>query len=284
MARILVGVDGTERGVKAIEWAALRARRTSSQVTLLTAVALDSAKAFGAEVESIRETVENKLRDIAQKISEDFENIEVDWIVHDEGILEALADVSESYDMVVLGARQNAKISEMLGGTKGLKLSITASVPTVVIPETWDYKDQGSGIVVGIGPDDSDEGAIAFAVKEALALNQPLELVSAWGLPAGISRTAESLGGGLGPVGEQFQLKINAHIDSLKAAYPDLVVTGKTIEGSSPTKVLITYGAKRKLLVLGTHGRSALGRAVFGSVTHNVLLSPNVPTVVVPKP
>ena len=27
-----------------------------------------------------------------------------------------------------------------------------------------------------------------------------------------------------------------------------------------------------------------LGRAIFGSVTHDVLLSPNIPTVVVPKP
>ena len=284
MSKILVGVDGTARGNRAVEWAARRALRTSSKLTLLTAVGLDSAKAFGANTDAIRETVEAALSSLRDKVVEQCKGLEVDWIIHDDGILEALVDASEGYDMVVLGSHQNAKIGEMLTGTKGLRLSISASVPTVVVPESWDYNDQGNGIVVGVGPDDFDEGAISFGVNEALATGQFLELVSAWGLPAGLSRPAEAMGGGLGPVGEQFQRKIDAHIDRIKAEHPDLEVSGRTIEGSSPSKVLIAHGGKRRLLVMGTHARSALGRAIFGSVTHDVLLNPNIPTVVVPKP
>lgn len=144
--------------------------------------------------------------------------------------------------------------------------------------------DQGNGIVVGVGPDDFDEGAISFGVSEALATKQKLELISAWGLPAGISRTAEVMGGGLEPVGDQFQRKLDEYVSAIKAKHPTLEISGKTIEGPSPSRVLIAHGGKRRLLVLGTHARSALGRAVFGSVTHDVLLSPNIPTVVVPKP
>jgi nucleotide-binding universal stress UspA family protein len=36
--------------------------------------------------------------------------------------------------------------------------------------------------------------------------------------------------------------------------------------------------------VLGTHSRTVLGRALFGSVTHGVLLELDTPTVVVPQP
>ena len=284
MTKILVGVDGTARGDRAVEWAARRAHRTSSQLTLITAVGLDSAKAFGADTDAVRDTVEAALKGLAEKIVQECEGVQVDWLIHDEGILEALADASEGYDMVVLGSHHNAKIGEMLGGTKGLRLSITASVPTVVVPESWSFDDQGRGIVVGVGPDDFDEGAISFGVREAIATGETLELVSAWGLPAGLSRPAEAMGGGLGPVGDQFQAKIDAHIERIKAEHPELEVSGRTIEGSSPSKVLIAHGGKRRLLVMGTHARSAFGCAIFGSVTHDVLLSPNIPTVVVPKP
>lgn len=284
MTKILVGVDGTARGDKAVEWAARRAQRTSAQLTLITAVGLDSAKAFGADTEAVHDAVAGALGKIAEKISRECEGVQVDWLIHDDGILEALVDASEGYDMVVLGSHQNAKIGEMLGGTKGLRLSITASVPTVVVPETWDFDDQGNGIVVGVGPDDFDEGAISFGVKEAIATGESLELVSAWGLPAGLSRPAEAMGGGLGPVGDQFQRKIDAHVETIRGEHPELQVSGRTIEGPSPSKVLIAHGGKRRLLVMGTHARSAFGRAIFGSVTHDVLLSPNIPTVVVPKP
>lgn len=284
MTKILVGVDGTVRGDKAVEWAARRAQRTSSQLTLITAVGLDAAKAFGADTEAVRDTVEEALKALARKITDECDGVKVEWLIHDEGILEALADAADGFDMVVLGSRHNARIGEMISGTKGLRLSITASVPTVVVPEVWDSGDQGSGIVVGVGPDDFDEGAISFAVKEALATGESLELVSAWGLPAGLSRPAEAMGGGLGPVGDQFQRKIDAHIESIKAEHPELEVSGRTIEGPSPSKVLIAHGGKRRLLVMGTHARSAFGRAIFGSVTHDVLLNPNIPTVVVPKP
>lgn len=37
------------------------------------------------------------------------------------------------------------------------------------------------------------------------------------------------------------------------------------------------------MFVLGTHSRDALGRALFGSVTHGVLLNLSAPTAVVPQ-
>ena len=69
----------------------------------------------------------------------------------------------------------------------------------------------------------------------------------------------------------------------LKEEYPSLQVTGEAVEGSAPSRVLVDCSKECRTLVLGTHSRKALGRAVFGSVTHSVLLNLQTPTVVVPK-
>ena len=89
--------------------------------------------------------------------------------------------------------------------------------------------------------------------------------------------------GGVGPVGEQFQQNLDQLAAELKEANPELDVVAHAVEGSSPTRAILEYARDSKLLVLGTHSRSALGRTLFGSVTHSVLLNLCVPTVIVPK-
>lgn len=66
-------------------------------------------------------------------------------------------------------------------------------IPTVVVPCDWDVTCAGkSGVVVGVGPDNVSDAAVAFGVGEAIDSAQPLELVSAWGIPAWMSRPAEA--------------------------------------------------------------------------------------------
>ena len=170
-----------------------------------------------------------------------------------------------------------------MSGAKGLRVSVLADVPTVVVPCDWDSDAGAQGIVVGVGPDDSSSGAVAFGVREALKTGEPLELVSAWGLPAFLSKPAEAMGGGLGPVGDQFQARLDAIVAAVSQEHPGLSIVGKAVEGPSPSRTLVDYAARARLLVLGTHARSTIGRTVFGSVTHSVLLNLRVPTVIVPQ-
>ena len=103
-------------------------------------------------------------------------------------------------------------------GAKGLRVSVSTSVPTVVVPADWDAQQQGTGIVVGVGPDEAVSArAIDFAARVAVATQQPLELISAWGVPAWLERTAESMGGGLAPVGEQRQIELDCQLGRLAA-------------------------------------------------------------------
>lgn len=192
-------------------------------------------------------------------------------------------DIADDNDIVALGTHHGRSIGQTIGGATGLRVSISAKVPTVVIPVDWDAENRGAGIVVAISADDSSENAVAFGVDYALAHQVPLKLISAWGLPAYLARPAEVMGGELYRVGETFQAQLDARVAALKSLYPELDVTGKAVEGPSPTRVLLESSKDAELLVMGTHSRTALGRTVFGSVTHSVLLNLTIPTAVVPQ-
>ncbi|MDO5335734.1 MAG: universal stress protein, partial [Coriobacteriia bacterium] len=186
------------------------------------------------------------------------------------------------HDLRVVGSHHVFGAGRTFGIATGLWLSVSSPVPRVVVPTDWRPENAGRGIAVGIGPDESAANAIAFGVQRALALGEPLKLISGWGLPAFLSRPAEMMGGGIAPVGEQFQNTLNEIVSNLKAANPDLVVSGKAEESTSPARAILESSRHSNMLVLGTHSYGTFGRALFGSTTNSVLGNLLVPTVIVP--
>lgn len=224
---ILVGIDGSERGKKALKWAARLANREGAHLTLLAVI----------------DPASNEL----------------------------------------VGSHHGASVAERVWGAKGLRVSVSASVPTVVVPADWDPYNEAKGIVVGVGPQDEvSDKAVELGVHLAKVLEEPLELISSWGIPTLLSRSAEFMGGGLAPVGESFQRNLDARVAAIRAAEPALEVEGHSIEAPSPTQALMQRSKDCRVLLLGTHARSAVSRALFGSTTCGVLAHLQVPTAVVP--
>ena len=85
------------------------------------------------------------------------------------------------------------------------------------------------------------------------------------------------------PRRRQRQIELDCQLGRLAFEYPALQVTGRTVEDSSPSRALIEAGKEASMLVMGTNSRNVLGRTLFGSVTHSVLLNLKVPTIIVPQ-
>lgn len=284
MGSILVGIDGSDRGRRALDWAVRFARVVGCDVHMLAVIDEAIANKAGVGVETITDTVTAVLEKKRQAALESYPDMRIQASVSVGDIVGVLADSAAMHDLIVLGSHHGHTIGETISGAKGLRVSVSTSVPTVVVPADWDAKQQGTGIVVGVGPDEAvSVRAIDFAARAAVATQQPLELVSVWGVPAWLERTAESMGGGLAPVGEQRQIELDRQIGRLAFEYPALQVTGRTVEDSSPSRALIEAGREASMLVMGTNSRNALGRTLFGSVTHSVLLNLKVPTIIVPQ-
>lgn len=267
---ILVGIDGSERGKKALKWAARLANREGAHLTLLAVIDPASNELVGSDHRVLREAVENVLGEAQEFVRGDYPELAMDASYVSGDIVEALVGAAESHDMIVMGSHHGASVAERVWGAKGLRVSVSASVPTVVVPADWDPYNEAKGIVVGVGPQDEvSDKAVELGVYLAKVLEEPLELISSWGI-------------GLAPVGESFQRNLDARVAAIRAAEPALEVEGHSIEAPSPTQALMQRSKDCRVLLLGTHARSAVSRALFGSTTCGVLAHLQVPTAVVP--
>ncbi len=284
MESILVGIDGSERGEKALRWAAHLANREGASLALLAVIDPASDRMAKSDSKLLREAVDHVLGEAQKLVNDAYPELRVEASYVKDDIVEALVNAAENHDMIVMGSHHGrASVAEKVWGAKGLRVSVSASVPTVVVPVDWDPGKEARGIVVGVGPDDAvGDGAVALGVHLAESLDQPLKLVSAWGIPTLLSKSAEFMGGGLAPVGEQFQRNLDVRVASINESNPEVKVEGHSINGPSPTQVLMEQAKDCRVLVLGTHARSAVSRALFGSTTCGVLNHLTVPTVVVP--
>lgn len=281
--KILVGIDGTERGERALEWAARYGAREGAELTLVAVVDPAAARAYGIDKQTGDAAIEGVLQEAKGRVLAKYPATEVDTMISVGKVVDCLVDAAEGCDMIVMGSHHGASVGETVGGAKGLRVSVSVGIPTAIIPCDWEQGSSNHRIVVGVGPDESSINAIKFAVREAITDGEQLDLVSGWGLPAILTKPAEAMGGGLDPVGEQYQRNLEQLAAELRAENEELDVVAHAVEGSSPTRAILNYAKDSKLLVLGTHSRSTLGRTLFGSVTHSVLLNLCVPTVIVPQ-
>lgn len=282
MTRYLVGIDGSLRGKRAADWAAYQAQRTGGIIMLMTVVDPVSAAGLGFDSETFSRAAQESLDDVKEYLEVKYPGLITATKVVVGTLIESLVDEAADHDLLVVGSHHGFGAGRTFGNATGLRLSVSSPVPTVVVPTDWRPENAGRGIAVGIGPDESAANAIAFGVQRALAMGEPLKLISGWGLPAFLSRPAEMMGGGIAPVGEQFQNTLNEIVSNLKAANPDLVVSGKAEESTSPARAILESSRHSNMLVLGTHSYGTFGRALFGSTTNSVLGNLLVPTVIVP--
>lgn len=283
MTSILVCIDGSTSCAGALEWAACRAERTSANLALLTVVDPAAIRQAGANEHMAQSAAQRVLSEESLAVEKRHPHLHVSALTVEGRAVDAISDASAHHSLVVLGTHHGSNLSAALGAATGLRVSVSSPVPTAVIPANWNAESAGYGIMVGIDPDGASGRALDFAVEEARATGQPLDLVSVWGLPPLLSKPAEAMGGGLAPIGEQWQHDLGEQAELLQDRYSDLHVSGHALESSSPASGLVEHSAGCSLLVLGTHSRNALGRTLFGSVTHGVLMGASIPTIIVPQ-
>ena len=149
MGSILVGIDGSDRGRRALDWAVRFARVVGYDVHMLAVIdeAIDNKAGVG--VETITDTVTAALEKKRQAALESYPDMRIQASVSVGDIVGVLADSAAMHDLIVLGSHHGHTIGETISGAKGLRVSVSTSVPTVVVPADGDAKQQGTGTAVG---------------------------------------------------------------------------------------------------------------------------------------
>ena len=129
-------------------------------------------------------------------------------------------------------------------------------------------------VVVGVDRSAASDAAVAWAAAEAVRRSGRLVLVRAEGLvdlPLPAAQWDEE------------ERSLTALAASVRDAHQLLEdVTSELVVGAAGP-VLVTRAADADLLVVGSHGRGAVSRAVLGSVSAHCAVHAPVPTVVVPR-
>ena len=104
MKKILVGIDGSARGARALHWAARRASREGANLELLSVVDSRKVKEAGASIEDVQEAVEANLDKARNFVAKRYSNVQVEMRIAEGEVVENIVDASVGCDLIVLGS------------------------------------------------------------------------------------------------------------------------------------------------------------------------------------
>jgi nucleotide-binding universal stress UspA family protein len=286
---VVVGLDRSDQGRAAVEWAAARAVRRHRPLRVV--------HAFEPSQYAVRSTVgwrpdlHGVLRNSAQRLVEEttevlamvYPDLDVQPRLEPGSAVEMLVEESEHADMVVVGSRGSGGFADLVIGSTTLHVASQARCPVVAVPWPPDGEAPRHGVVVGVDGSELSESAIEFAVQVASEMGEPLVALHAWTDPA-------RLGPGVmlplvydpAIVADEEGLVLAESMAGWAEKFPDVRIENKVARGHA-VHALVTEARHAQLLVVGSRGRGSV-RSLIGSVSHGVLHHATGPVAVVHEP
>jgi nucleotide-binding universal stress UspA family protein len=286
---VIVGVDGSEESLRAVEWAALEARRRGSPLRIVSAPAavprMHAYHASPAEIAAaLRGISARALAAAITRAEEVAPGLPVDTGLLTGPAAVAVADCGSDASMLVVGARGAGGFAAMMLGSVSRYVATWAPCPVVVVREETTAVHRE--IAVGIRDPEDVTGTLPFAFEQAARRGADLVAVHTWyWLPA--PSHASGPAGALRPpdpaqIATQADRHLAAALEQWRGKYPDVRVRQDVIRGH-PARVLSSYSARADLVVIGRHGHPAGPGPGIGSIQHAVLDHAHGPVAVVPS-
>ncbi|GAB2838913.1 universal stress protein [Actinocorallia aurea] len=280
---VVAGVDGSEPGYAAVEWAAAEAARRHLPLRLVFAVTprlLEHTSAPGAETvrQEIRDGCLQALRRGADRAAATARSVAVDTELIAGGAAAALVAEGERAELLVVGGRGHGELAGLLLGSVTGQVAAHAPCPVAVVRHA--EPPTHNEVVVGVDTAESARDALEFAFAEASARGARLRAVHAWTHPPGTGH------GEMQPVvfdpelvAEEEGLVLAEALAGWTGRYPDVEVTPEVVRGRA-VRALAGASAKADVLVVGSRGRGGFPGLVLGSVGRAMLHHAHCPVVV----
>ena len=284
---VVVGVDGSEESLRAVEWGAREAQRHQAPMRIVSAVAmLPRMRAHHGSTETVADALQEEsaraVTEAAARAGEVAPDLFVDADLLSGPPATAITDSGSGALMLVVGARGVGTFAALLLGSVSRYAATHAPCPVIVVREETSA-DRGE-IAVGIGSPDDADSILTFAFEEAALRDATLVAVHSWHrFPAALGGSA---GDGSGHSAHREQAAAEASVilaealGGLREKYPSVPVRQEVLR-DHPAKALAGYSAHADLVVIGRCGAGGPGHAV-GAVRHGLLSHAHGPVAVVP--
>ncbi|MGP4016595.1 universal stress protein [Saccharopolyspora sp. 5N708] len=274
---IVAGFDLSDGSRRAVRWAAREASARRRPLLLVHVLAWPFEEHASIRMpgeDGLREPLQQALRRELDALVTSCREIDAELEVRSYlpygDPVEVLGEQAAEADLLVLGGPRIEEQLGVLGSTSAELLTRRSGAPVVVV--RGDRDEPGSGpVVVGVDGSPTSRLAIGFAYDfasrhrwELVAVHawsdlplDPFARVQQWELPWSEVRddAAETLSESLAGWGEK---------------YPDVEVR-RAVTPERPAQALFREAQEAGLLVVGSHGRGRIRRALLGSVSHAVV-------------
>lgn len=283
--RVVVGVDGSDTSVIAVQWAANEARLRGCGLTLVASISPPvSAAGFGPAyppaldlIGTLQTQAQSMLDDVAATVSD----VDVMTRVEVGSPSGVLIQASEQADLVVLGSRGRGGFKGLLLGSVGAQVASHTECPSVIIRSA--PRTDARHVVVGIDESPAAQAAVAFAFDFADRHSCEVIAVHAWDIPAYDLLVVPNapVPVPLADVADD-EIRLAAEVlAGFRTDYPNVRVQERLVR-SAPVDALLNAATDAALIVVGTRGHGPAVGALLGSVSNGVLHQAKVPVAVVP--
>ncbi|HTJ37837.1 MAG TPA: universal stress protein [Dactylosporangium sp.] len=265
---VVVGVDGSPEGQRAVEWAAKDALHRQKALRIVHAYVWPTmyapiASHVAAPYESgMQEAAAEILKEAEERARVGAQGLQIETQMPVGQPAASLIAAAEPASVVVVGNRGRGGFAGLMLGSVGVALAAHAACPVVIVRRT----DRPAGLEAGrvvVGMDGSQEAerALEFGFEEAEFRGTGLTALHAYdrddeqrGLVETTSRWAEK--------------------------YPDVDVRYHGVHGR-PAEALADRSAGAELLVVGSRGRGGFAGLLLGSVSQATIHHAACPVAVI---
>ncbi|WP_073952114.1 universal stress protein [Streptomyces kebangsaanensis] len=273
---LVVGVDGSEPSLTAVDWAVDEAARNGLPLRLVYASWWERYEGpvptGGAERPAEQTLAEHIVGSAAERAHKRNPELEVSTGILPEDTVSALLREGNNASVLVTGSRGRGEPSGLLLGSTSLAVAARAHGPVVVV------RGDGAGpagthgrILLGAGESDTGAEAVRFAFREAETRGCVLDVVRAWRSPA------QTPGG----YEERAAALLEELLREAVSEHPAVQVRGATVEGPAH-RVLVDRSAAADLVVVGTRRRVGHLGLQLGRTDHALLHRARCPVAIVP--
>lgn len=281
---LVVGFDGSDGAVAALEWAVRDARLRRAPVQIVNAysgvLTYSSIAIYGnvpmPELSVLRAGSTKLLAEAAERAAKIAPEVEVNTASHDGDAVPVLLDAASAASTLVLGSRRLGAFGSAVLGSVSAAVTRSAGSPVVVVRGPTGLAEEETGVVVGVDGRAECAAALDYAFDFADRRGVPLHAVLCWhpDLLAQMTWRAEP------PVAERATVWLAEALAGRRERYPGVDVHPAVVK-EHPVAGLVAASNGRQLLVVGSRGRDALAGKLLGSVSQGVLHHATCPVAIV---
>lgn len=282
---IVAGFDGSERSGAAVEWAAGEAAARGVPLVVVrmlepwwpvSGYPLTATRDFGFDVDRLRAEAERELAARAGAVRALHPGLAVTTRLDVGPVAQRLAEFAGGHaGLLVIGSSGLGGAAVTLLGSTAAALLRSPVVPTVLVRGA---ATEGGRVVVGVDGSRASGQAVAFAFEHAARHHAEVAVVHAWS-----DRPVEGAVSTLfsaNPPAEAAERLVDDQLRDATRNHPE-VSAHRVHRRDRPAQALVEAADGARLLVVGSHGRGALGRLAFGSVSHAVVQQAPCPVAVI---